>query len=327
MAEGELTYSCFVIGQMTTDRDRKRLEDLRDLVLEPCLGPLGYDVKLPSESDEKKWFRHVMTMIDTSQILVADLTGDNANAYYELAVRHSLALPYVLVSEDSISSDVSGYNYVPYKPGRPQDARKEIERELVAAHKAVVDGRLVVNPIYDFYDGPLTQISPGAALVHGYLKYLSDVVSAVGKGARVGVKSGVGYELARAKEDWLEVWIPREPVDAEPDTIKKLLQSDPPALVSAEIESESRKFDLFASPEGRLVSVLVDIPRTILSLRDALLRLPRGKSAYADKRLDALVGQEIDRFHAAMKLRVESADTETMLAVRITPWPVHNHEA
>lgn len=96
----EPRYTCFLIGQMTADADMVRLVTLRDQVLEPILGPLGYRVVLPDRPDgSPEIFRKVMHLIDTAEILVADVTDDNANVYYELAARHSLGLPYVLVGE------------------------------------------------------------------------------------------------------------------------------------------------------------------------------------------------------------------------------------
>lgn len=326
MAVAELKHRCFLIGQMSTGEDKQRLRTLRDRVLEPFLKELGYQVVLPDEpSDDPAWFRHVMTLIDTSQILVADLTGDNANAYYELAIRHSLGLPYVLVCEHAISSDIRGLSYVKYEQGRPQDARESIEDQLAQAHQAAMKKKRVRNPIVDFYGAPLTEVSPATGLALGYYRYLTSVVSAViGDADTVEIDARAIGGRRREKAS-LQVWIPNRLADADPDAINSnLVERDPPRLVAAKISVKSRDFNLYAEPKNSKGLVLVDVPRTMTTMEDVIGELERARRLeYESPEWLALVRQEIERFRTVLYLQVvEGSDQNVKKRVRVTDWPV-----
>ena len=157
---------CFVIGQMTDQKvDMGRLERLRDKVLRPYLEPKGYTVVLPGDpSDSPDILSSVMQRIDTADILVADLTGNNPNVYYELGARHSLGLPYVLVSEHNPLFDLAHVTYEKYPKGRPGSAKPRIEAQLKKADAAARASRFVENPISRFYGRPLAEVSPVAGL-------------------------------------------------------------------------------------------------------------------------------------------------------------------
>jgi hypothetical protein len=289
---------------MTTKQDIKRLRRLADKVLEPILKDRGYEVVLPDDpSRSTNIMKSVMERIDTADILVADLTGDNANVYYELAVRHSLGLPYVLVSEHKPRFDIATLAYIKYKPGRPQDECDKMEAWLTLADEAAKASRVVDNPISDFYKRPLAEVSPASGLALGYFRnFLRFAVVDIHKAAdSVELQEIVADGHADANR---EVWspLPKTLSEAFHNAIDKhfvyrgLLQR-------ARIKKDPREFHLYALPQAKPTDsvVFIDIPTAMNALQVAVDgRTPAGVDADSPIWM-RLERQEINRFRSAVR--------------------------
>jgi len=85
------------------------------------LQDLGLEVvrfdQLPAGAQSANAF---IDAVRTSDFIVADMTEKNPNVYYELGIAHGLRKPTILIvsyrSNDSIPSDLSGFQYVVYDP-------------------------------------------------------------------------------------------------------------------------------------------------------------------------------------------------------------------
>jgi hypothetical protein len=132
--------TCFVIcpiGDSGTPI-RKRSDQVLKHIIEPAAKECGFDAL---RSD------HISaTGIITSQVIqhiledpmvVADLTGSNANVFYELAIRHAIRRPYVQIIDENepLPFDVAGIRTIPFTHldlDSAETARKEIVKHILA---------------------------------------------------------------------------------------------------------------------------------------------------------------------------------------------------
>lgn len=96
--------TCFVIGPIGTDgsETRKKADMLLHVVIKPAL--LGNDLNISvkrADEDQDPGTIHarLVTDIINSDLVVVDFTGLNANAMYELGIRHMTVKPTIHMAE------------------------------------------------------------------------------------------------------------------------------------------------------------------------------------------------------------------------------------
>lgn len=108
--------TAFVI--MKFDKD---YEDLYKLVIEPVCIENGYDVFKANEIFYPSGILHdIINYISTSSLIIADVTLDNPNVFYELGYAHALGKPTIILAEKtkrdgSLPFDISGYRTIFYE--------------------------------------------------------------------------------------------------------------------------------------------------------------------------------------------------------------------
>jgi len=156
MAEPGLKL-CFVIapiGEPNSDV-RKRSDQVFTHVIEPAAEACGYRAQRPHEiPDPGIITRQIIDRLINDPMVVADLTGHNANVFYELAIRHATRKPLVQMIEEGeqIPFDVSAVRTIKINH-RDLDsaaaARRELERHIRSAEN---DPLQVDNPITSAID-------------------------------------------------------------------------------------------------------------------------------------------------------------------------------
>lgn len=99
-----LEDECFFIAPIGADDsfERKRSDGVRDFIVGPAVEELGLTVVRADDIAKPGSITHqVIEHVLKAKAAVADLTGANANVYYELAVRHAVSAPVVLIAEKS----------------------------------------------------------------------------------------------------------------------------------------------------------------------------------------------------------------------------------
>ncbi len=174
-------YTCFVIcriGEMDSP-ERKRMEDLLELVITDVLEPMGFQVvtgekyhNTGSISDD------VLTAIREADLCICDVSIENMNVFYELGYCKALDKPMILMREKdaqgTLPVDINNFQHVTFdlkdaklnKKSRI-DLRHHVEHHL----KAILERKASEEPLTD--DAVATQ----GALDQGLLD-LSDVVDA-----------------------------------------------------------------------------------------------------------------------------------------------------
>jgi hypothetical protein len=121
----------------------------------------------------------VFSRLDAAELVIADLSQRSPNVLYELAFADALGLPTLLVCDDK--TDVPFY-FLPRRVQRvPRITRKAVTKAiadpLVAAVGASGGHDIFSNPLRDFYEAPVVDISAAAGLAVGYyFNFVHDII-------------------------------------------------------------------------------------------------------------------------------------------------------
>lgn len=139
----EETKLCFVIGPIGDEHTpvRTNADWLLKGIVKPTLAapPFDYSVKRADEFTEPGLITdQVVSATMDAALVVADLTGWNANAFYELAIRHMVGKPviHMIRAGERLPFDVKDYRAIIYSIDHPNDV-EQARRALAAQAKAI----------------------------------------------------------------------------------------------------------------------------------------------------------------------------------------------
>jgi len=97
----EVQKSCFVIGPIGESGSpiRSRADRVFRHVIQPAAAACGYFKVIRSDLDARPGMigSQVINHLLDDDLVIADLTGHNANVFYELAIRHMVQKPVVQI--------------------------------------------------------------------------------------------------------------------------------------------------------------------------------------------------------------------------------------
>lgn len=115
---GDINRECFVLMPFTTEFD---------LIYEHVLRPAIEEVDLvPNRADQiygsRRIMRDVWNKIRTARIVIAELTGRNANVLYELGMAHAIGKPFIIItnSMDDVPFDLKDLRCIVYNKDHPK---------------------------------------------------------------------------------------------------------------------------------------------------------------------------------------------------------------
>jgi hypothetical protein len=91
--------TCFVIGPIgepgTTIRNEA--DDFMKYIVSPVLGELDYGEPIRADrlNEPGRITSQVIKLLLEADLVIADLTTNNANVYYELSLRHAIGKPAI----------------------------------------------------------------------------------------------------------------------------------------------------------------------------------------------------------------------------------------
>lgn len=112
---------------------------------------MGYDVRRADDLHEEGLITHqVIERLVEDDLVVADLTGRNANVYYELAVRHAAQKPvaHLIEQGEHLPFDVGHVRAIAFSVSDPdllEEARADLKKKVGAIERAT---RPASNPIH-----------------------------------------------------------------------------------------------------------------------------------------------------------------------------------
>ena len=132
--------SCFVISPIgevgSPDRDAAD-KTLKHLIRKALDSDFKVD-RGDADSNPGNITPRILAAIQEADVIVADLSGHNANVFYELAVAHGYAIPTVLIQRDGekVPFDVKDMRTVRYDlsdPDKLEDAQKTLHKYAMYA--------------------------------------------------------------------------------------------------------------------------------------------------------------------------------------------------
>ena len=141
---------CFIITPIGDDSDpiRRHIEGIIEAAIRPALGA-KYDLIVAHKiSEPGSITKQIIKEIYADKLAIANLTNKNPNVMYELAFRHSLGKPVIMIAEKGtpLPSDIIMERTIFYQ----NDAQGVLElRDNIIAAGAKIDFDKESSPIYD----------------------------------------------------------------------------------------------------------------------------------------------------------------------------------
>ncbi|TIQ18741.1 MAG: hypothetical protein E5X51_24440 [Mesorhizobium sp.] len=145
---------CFIVGPIGADDSDDRIH--ADWLLEGIIAPVFEEhfeefrvERADKISDPGRIDAQVITALLNADLVIADLTTLNPNAFYEIGIRHTIQKPiiHMRLENQPIPFDVASFRTISFSRKRPRDL--EVARELLrsAVSAAIADGHVVDNPV------------------------------------------------------------------------------------------------------------------------------------------------------------------------------------
>ncbi|MBT3043355.1 MAG: hypothetical protein KME67_10875 [Candidatus Thiodiazotropha sp. (ex Codakia orbicularis)] len=127
MTDDSPKKKCFVIGPIgeAGSEKRNKADYLLELIIKPTVEKYGYKAFRADEvSDPGLISEQVISYTLDSDLVIADLTSHNPNAFYELGIRHTGSKKptiHMILEGETPPFDVKDHRYIPYKLDNPKD--------------------------------------------------------------------------------------------------------------------------------------------------------------------------------------------------------------
>lgn len=131
---------CFVIAPIGKEGspERRHSDQVFDELIEPAAKECGYESKRADHFDSPGMITHdIIESIAKAPLVIANLTGNNPNVYYELALRHTLEKPVIIIAPNyqELPFDITGNRAIFFNLDDTQgleNCRKQIVNQIIA---------------------------------------------------------------------------------------------------------------------------------------------------------------------------------------------------
>lgn len=143
---------CFVIAPIGSPRSaiRKRSDLVLDRILRPALAECGYYADRADELNSPGMITtQMINRIMNDPLAIADLTGHNPNVFYEIAIRHSVQKPIVLLIEEGeeIPFDIAGLRTIKFRRSSKSQLQRAREQIVQQVRQLERSSEVLQNPI------------------------------------------------------------------------------------------------------------------------------------------------------------------------------------
>jgi hypothetical protein len=143
---------CFVIAPIGDDDSdaRKHSNQVLKYIIAPAVEPLGYrPLRADQISKPGLIGQDIIQHLADDPLVVADLTGHNANVFYELAIRHVARTPIVLLIHrgERVPFDVSHARTIFFDLRDPDSVKAASESVARQVSEMAADSSMIDTPI------------------------------------------------------------------------------------------------------------------------------------------------------------------------------------
>lgn len=141
---------CFIITPIGNDTDpiRRHIDGIIDASIRPALEEKYEIVVAHKITDPGSITKQIISEIYQDELVIANLTNNNPNVMYELAFRHSLGKPVIMIAEEGtiLPSDIIMQRTIFYR----NDGQGVLDlREKLRLAENNLDFSRISSPIYD----------------------------------------------------------------------------------------------------------------------------------------------------------------------------------
>lgn len=161
---------CFVIMPIGSEEDYEKYKDVYELMIKEAVEGAGLELRCIRADEVSKSgaiIKDIIKRLYEADVVIADLSGLNANVCYELGVRHALKGGTIMIVDDieSIPFDLKPYRVLEYSATLrgAHIFKRDLKKFLQAA---LDDPRGADNPVLDFLPRPERERVEQAEAVH-----------------------------------------------------------------------------------------------------------------------------------------------------------------
>ena len=149
-----MALTCFVICPFGDEgsETRQRSNHLFEKIIRPTAEEAGYQCfRLLDRAAPGEITASMVTQLATADLVIADLTGSNANVFYELALRHATGKPFIHLSEQpgAIPFDISTMNSITiHRDEMILETVHELEQQIDQIREQKVDFSSTVSHFF-----------------------------------------------------------------------------------------------------------------------------------------------------------------------------------
>ena len=146
--------NCFFIAPIGHEGSdtRKRSDEVLKYIVEPAAIECNYSVTRADRITEPGIITHqVIQRVLNDDLVIADLTGHNANVFYELAIRHATKKPFVQIidANDTIPFDIANQRTIIFRHDSLSDADRA-RQEIINQIKSIIQSSGAVETPIDY---------------------------------------------------------------------------------------------------------------------------------------------------------------------------------
>ena len=208
---------CYVIMPFSDTKSctEKEWTEIFEDVVKPAVEESGLGYKCErSRAKRENIIKAIVNDLNTAQAVIADLTDDNPNVFYELGVRHTLQRRTILIAqhEEDIPFDLKPYPTIIYN--RSPAGVRQFKQEIKGNFKDIEGNpERADNPVADFLGqrnidllssakkANLAKLSALASELSYNIKRIDDVLDAVEKSERTRAKDKTQFWVALVRFD------------------------------------------------------------------------------------------------------------------------------
>lgn len=175
---------CFVITPIGPANSpiRRKIDGLIDEVIEPVMQELGYEVEVSHRiSESGTMTAAIINRVYNSDLVIANLTGNNPNVMYEVALRHASAKPIIHITENvaELPFDVNDQRTIQYADDMfgAMELKETLKKMVMGIDFSILSNNPVTDALgkRDVVNVPQEQKVDLADMLSGIMNELNEV--------------------------------------------------------------------------------------------------------------------------------------------------------